>query len=61
MSSDDNIEIHLDTCEERRRPVVFIVNALGVQADGITSEGGGFIPGSNVSPGPSDLSPDFQW
>lgn len=61
VSSDDNIEIHLDTFEERRRAFVFIVNALGVQADGTKSEGGGFIPGSNVSPGQNDLSPDFQW
>ena len=61
VSSDDNIEIHLDTFEERRRAFVFIVNALGVQADGTKSEGGGFIPGSNVAPGQNDLSPDFQW
>lgn len=61
VSTDDNIEIHLDTFEERRRAFVFIVNALGVQADGTKSEGGGFIPGSNVAPGQNDLSPDFQW
>ena len=53
--------IHLDTLEERRRAFVFIVNALGVQADGTKSEGGGFIAGSNVAPGQSDLGPDFQW
>jgi hypothetical protein len=61
VSSDDHIEIHLDPFEERRRAFVFIVNPLGVQADGTKSEGGGFIPGSNVAPGQNDLSPDFQW
>src|SRR5262249_42176335 len=33
----------------------------GVQADGTKSEGGGFIPGSNVMPGQNDLSADFVW
>ena len=48
VAADDNVEIHLDTFDERRRALVFIVNPLGVQADGTKSEGGGFIPGSNV-------------
>jgi hypothetical protein len=61
VSSDDHVEIHLDTFDERRRAFVFIVNALGIQADGTKAEGGGFIPGSNVAPGQNDLSPDFQW
>ena len=61
VSNDDNVEILLDTFEERRRAYVFIVNPLGVQADGTKSEGGGFIPGANVAPGQTDLSADFQW
>lgn len=61
VASDDHVEIHLDTFDERRRAFVFIVNPLGIQADGTKSEGGGFIPGSNVSPGQNDLTPDFQW
>jgi hypothetical protein len=61
ISSDDNIEIHLDTFHELNRAFVFIVNPLGVQADGTKSEGGGFIPGSNVGPGQNDLSADFLW
>lgn len=61
VSSDDNVEIHLDTFEERRRAFVFIVNPLGIQADGTKNEAGGFIPGSNVMPGQNDLSADFQW
>ncbi len=61
VSTDDNIEIHLDTFDERNRAFVFIVNPLGVQADGTKNEAGGFIPGSNVAPGQDDLSADFVW
>lgn len=61
VGTDDNVEIHIDTFSERRRAFVFIVNPLGIQADGTKSEGGGFIPGSNVAPGQNDLSPDFIW
>jgi hypothetical protein len=61
IGADDNVEIHLDTFDERRRAFVFIVNPLGVQADGRRSEGGGFTPGSNVGPGQNDLSADFFW
>jgi hypothetical protein len=61
VGSDDNVEIHLDTYNERNRAFVFIVNALGVQADGTKSEGGGWIPGLNLMPGQNDLSADFLW
>ncbi|HXD48959.1 MAG TPA: DUF5916 domain-containing protein [Gemmatimonadaceae bacterium] len=61
ISADDNVEIHLDTFDERNRAFVFIVNPLGVQADGTKNETGGFIPGSNVAPGQNDLSADFVW
>lgn len=61
VDADDNVEIHLDTYNERNRAFVFIVNPLGVQADGTKSEGGGFIPGANIMPGQNDLSADFLW
>ncbi|NJD18318.1 MAG: carbohydrate binding family 9 domain-containing protein [Gemmatimonadetes bacterium] len=61
VGSDDNVEIHLDTYNERDRAFVFVVNALGVQADGTKSEGGGWIPGANIMPGQNDLSADFHW
>jgi Domain of unknown function (DUF5916) len=61
LGANDNVEIHLDTFDERNRAFVFIVNPLGVQADGTKSEGGGFIPGANVAPGQNDLSQDFLW
>src|SRR3954466_6390508 len=47
IAADDNIEIHLDTFDERNRAFVFLVNPLGVQADGIKNETGGFVPGAN--------------
>lgn len=61
LTADDYIEIHLDPFQERRRAFVFVVNPFGIQADGIKAEGGGFIPGANVSPGQVDLSADFLW
>ncbi|MHB0949479.1 MAG: carbohydrate binding family 9 domain-containing protein [Gemmatimonadaceae bacterium] len=61
VSSDDNVEIHLDTFDDRKRAFVLIVNPLGVQADGTKNEAGGFIPGANVGPGQTDLSADFSW
>ena len=61
ISTDDYVEIHLDTFDERNRAFVFMVNPLGVQADGTKNEAGGFIPGSNVMPGQNDLSADFVW
>jgi len=61
ISADDNIEIHLDTFDERNRAFVFLVNPFGVQADGTKNETGGFVPGSNVMPGMNDLSADFVW
>ena len=51
ITNDDNVELHLDTFREGRKTVVFIVNPLGVQADGTKNEGGGFMPGSNVAGG----------
>ncbi len=61
ISSDDNTEILLDTYDERNRAFVFIVNPLGVQADGIRNEQGGYTPGSNIMPGQDDLTPDYIW
>ena len=62
IENDDNIEIDLDTFDERRRALVFIVNPLGVQADGTKLEGGGFIPGQpTFRQGQVDLSADFIW
>src|SRR5579862_7408850 len=39
ISADDFVEIFLDTFDDHRRAYVFGVNPLGVQSDGILSEG----------------------
>ncbi len=63
IQSDDYIEIHLGTFNDRRQAFVFEVNPLGVQADGTLSEGStrrtayeGNERGGRDQP---DLSPDF--
>lgn len=64
IESDDYIQFVLDTFDDRRRAFVFGVNPLGVQADGMRTEG--FSPpqprgqtfGGNP-PANIDLSPDF--
>lgn len=57
IESDDRITIYLDTFNDRRRAFLFGVNALGVQLDGVRTEGAvsaGRIFGGNI-----DLSPDY--
>ena len=57
--SDDYIRFVLDTFDDQRRAYVFTVNPLGVQHDGIWSEGGG---GGRMRMGPPiDDNPDFLW
>src|SRR5262249_54401942 len=70
ISSEDNVQILLDTYNDRQIAFLFGVNALGVQQDGTRSDqfgggaggssasGGGF---GNLNPldGTVDLNPDF--
>ena len=48
LASNDHIEIFLDTFNDRRRALLFAVNAFGIQSDGTYIEGAG-----------PDRSPDF--
>lgn len=57
--NDDRVIIYLDTFNDRRRAFIFGVNPLGVQLDGVQSEGGG-AAGRTFGGGP-DWSPDFQF
>ena len=45
--SDDNVQLLLDTFDDRRRALVFALNAYGIQADGVRDESeqasGGFF------------------
>lgn len=76
IGNDDNIQFILDTFNDNRRAFVFAVNPLGVQADGVRSEGsfGRFaanVGGSSTAtggPGSSrlaisnvDLTQDMVW
>ncbi len=59
IGSEDHVIIYLDTFADRRRAFFFAVNPLGVQADGVRTEGAGSAGrsfGGNI-----DDSPDFQF
>ncbi len=75
--ADDYIRVVLDTFNDRRRAYTFMVNAYGVQQDGIWVEGGqggggggrggrgggggGGRRGGGFGPPPVDYNPDFLW
>jgi len=65
IGTDDNIQILLDTFNDRRRALLFAVNPLGVQQDGVRSEGlAGAAGGSNAGfrfDGVVDLNPDYVY
>src|SRR5881397_997506 len=65
IGADDNIQILLDTFNDRRRALLFAVNPLGVQQDGVRSEGlAGAAGGSNAGfrfDGVVDLNPDYVY
>ena len=65
ISADDHVQILLDTFNDRRRALVFAVNPLGVQQDGVRSEGlAGAAGGSNAGfrfDGVVDLNPDYVY
>src|SRR2546428_10682370 len=49
IGTDDNIQILLDTFNDRRRALLFAVNPFGVQQDGVRSEGlAGAAGGANA-------------
>src|SRR6266571_2281017 len=65
IATDDNIQILLDTFNDRRRASLFAVNPLGVQQDGVRSEGlAGAAGGQNAGfrfDGVVDLNPDYVY
>jgi uncharacterized protein DUF5916 len=60
IDNDDYVVLDLDTFHDRRRAFFFAANPLGVQADGVRSEGGAIEVG-NFIPGNIDNNPDFTW
>jgi len=65
IDADDNIQILLDTYNDHRRALEFAVNPLGIQEDGVRSEGqNGAAGGGNANgrfDGSVDLNPDYVW
>src|SRR5919107_3368459 len=59
IDNDDHVVLDLDTFHDRRRAFSFGVNPLGVQSDGVRSEGAGQV--SSLIPGSTDKNPDFTW
>jgi hypothetical protein len=62
IDADDHVQILLDTFNDRRRALVFGINPLGVQADGIRSEGNEGGAGGRSAGGRFenvDMNPDF--
>src|SRR3954470_22722574 len=57
IDNEDQVVLDLDTFHDRRRAFFFGVNPLGVQADGVRSEGAGQV--SSLIPGSVDKNPDF--
>src|SRR5687768_6367478 len=59
IGSEDQVTLYLDTFNDQRRAFFFAVNPLGVQSDGVRTEGAGSAGrtfGGNV-----DNSPDFNF
>ncbi|MFN8570635.1 MAG: DUF5916 domain-containing protein [Gemmatimonadaceae bacterium] len=59
ISNDDRIAIFLDTFNDKRRAFIFGANALGVQLDGVRTEGA--AAAGNMFGGSTDYSPDYQF
>ena len=59
IDSEDQVVLDIDTFHDRRRAFFFGVNPLGVQSDGVRSEGAGQV--SSLIPGSVDKNPDFVW
>ncbi|HEU4629739.1 MAG TPA: DUF5916 domain-containing protein [Gemmatimonadaceae bacterium] len=59
IDEEDRVTILLDTFDDARRAFLFAVNPLGVQQDGVRSEGS--ATAGNPFGGSTDLSPDYTW
>jgi len=59
IANDDRIILYIDTFNDRRRAFMFGVNALGVQLDGVRTEGA--ASAANIYGGSIDYSPDFYY
>jgi Domain of unknown function (DUF5916) len=66
ITQDDNIQLFLGTYDDSRQALVFAVNPLGIQSDGVLNEtgansGGGFAASTPKAREATDLAPDYVW
>lgn len=66
ITQDDNVQLFLGTYGDSRQAMVFGVNPLGIQSDGVINEtgaqqGGGFFGGTPKAREATDLAPDYVW
>ncbi|MGH7503356.1 MAG: carbohydrate binding family 9 domain-containing protein [Longimicrobiales bacterium] len=57
IDGEDHVTLYLDTFDDRRRAYFFAVNALGVQQDGVRTEGA--VSAGRMFGGNTDKNPDF--
>lgn len=66
ITQDDNVQLFLGTYDDSRQALVFGVNPIGIQSDGVLIEtgsttGGGFAANTARSREATDLAPDYVW
>ena len=66
ITADDNVQLFLGTYNDSRQAMLFAVNPLGIQSDGVLIEtgavqGGGFSGGLVRTREAADLAPDYVW
>ncbi|MEO8201097.1 MAG: DUF5916 domain-containing protein [Gemmatimonadota bacterium] len=59
IDSEDQVTIYLDTFNDRRRAFFFSVNPLGIQQDGVRTEGA--ASAGNIFGGSTDKNPDYLY
>ncbi|MBC7842947.1 MAG: carbohydrate binding family 9 domain-containing protein [Gemmatimonadaceae bacterium] len=66
ITQDDNVQLFLGTYDDSRQALVFGVNPIGIQSDGVLIEtgatsGGGFNASTPKARESTDLAPDYIW
>ena len=66
ITQDDNIQLFLGTYDDSRQALVFGVNPIGIQSDGVLIETGsstntGFAASTPKAREATDLAPDYVW
>ncbi len=66
ITQDDNVQLFLGTYDDSRQALVFGVNPIGIQSDGVLNEtgtvsGGGLSGGTPKARESTDLAPDYVW